>query len=111
MMFSYINLVVISLEKYSTGSSSSHLVTYSTVVMIYHAPVHLASVKYGPMKSITQISNVKLGFTNIKGIHVLGRGRPSCWHWSHLFKNSRQSWRMIGHHNTDCCIFMVVVSS
>ena len=61
----------------STGSDSTHLVTYSIAVMIYLAPVHFVGIGNGPMKSMAQISNVKLGFTNIKGISVLGRGRPS----------------------------------
>ena len=78
IIFSYINLAATSLEQVSTGSASTHLVTYSTTVMIYRAPVLLAGTKNGPMKSIAQISNVRLGFTNINGIFVLGRGQPSC---------------------------------
>ena len=69
----YINFAAISLEQDSTSYTSSHLVTYSTVVIIYHAHVHLASIENGPMKSIARISNVNLGFTDIKGIYVLGR--------------------------------------
>ena len=61
----------------STGSASAHLITYSTAVIMYLAPVLFASIGNGPMKSMAQISNVKLGFTDIKGIYVLGRGRPS----------------------------------
>ena len=74
MMLSYINFATISLEHDSTGSASAHSVTYSTDVIIYHAPVRLASIENGPMKSIAQISNFKLGFTDIKGFFVLGRG-------------------------------------
>ena len=59
------------------GSASAHLVTYSTAVIIYLAPDHLEGIGKGPMKSIAQISNVRLGFTDIKGISVLGRGGPS----------------------------------
>ena len=73
-MFSYIYFAAISLEHDSTSSASSHLVTYLTVVIIYHAPVLLAGIGNGPIKSIAQISNVKIGFTNIKVILVLGRG-------------------------------------
>ena len=62
----------------STGSASAHLVTYSTAVIMYLAPVLFAGMGNGPMKSMAQISNVKLGFTDIKGISILGRGRPSC---------------------------------
>ena len=43
-------------------------------MIIYPTPVPLASIGSGHIKSITQISNVKLGFTDIKGILVLGRG-------------------------------------
>ena len=59
------------------GSASTHLVTYSTAVIIYLAPDRLERIGKGPMKSIAQISNVRLGFIDIKGIYVLGRGRPS----------------------------------
>ena len=71
------NLVATSLEQVSTGFASAHLVTYSTVVIIYLAPVLFAGIGNGPTNSMAQISNIKLGFTDIKGIYVLGRGRPS----------------------------------
>ena len=77
MIFSYMNLVATSLEKVSIGSVSAHLVTYSTAVMMYLAPVLFAGIGNGPMKSMAQILNVKLGFTDIKGISMLGRGQPS----------------------------------
>ena len=66
--------MAISLEHVSTSSASAHLVTYSTTVSMYLAPVLFAGMGNGPMKLITQISNVKLGFTDIKGISLLGRG-------------------------------------
>ena len=69
------NLAAISLEHVLTGFAFTHLVTYSTTVIIYLAPVLFAGIGNGdPMKSMAQISNVKLGFTDIKGISVLGRG-------------------------------------
>ena len=68
------NFVVISLEQVLISSASTHLVTYSTVVIIYRAHVRLADIGNGPINSIAQISNFKLGFTDIKGISVLGRG-------------------------------------
>ena len=74
MIFSYMNLAATSLEHVSTGSASAHLVTYSTAVIIYLTPDHLVGIGNSPMKSIAQISNVRLGFTDIKGIFVLGRG-------------------------------------
>ena len=45
----------------STGSASAHLVTYSTAVMMYLAPVLFAGIGNGPMKSMAQISNANLG--------------------------------------------------
>ena len=79
IIFSCMNLVATSLEQVSTGSASAHLVTYSTTVMIYRAPVLLAGTGNGPMKSIAQISNVRLGFTKIKGIVVMVKDRPRHW--------------------------------
>ena len=79
MMFSYMNLESTSLEHVSTGSASANFVTYSTAVMIYLAPVLFVGIGNGPIKSIAQISNVRLGFTNIKGIYVLGSGQPRRW--------------------------------
>ena len=61
----------------STGSTSAHLVTYSTAVIMYLAPFLFVGMWNGTMKSMAQISNLKLGFTDINGISVLGRGRPS----------------------------------
>ena len=72
------NLAATSLEHVSTGSAYAHLVTYSTAVIIYLAPDRRAGTGNGPMKSIAHISNLRLGFTDIRGISVLGRGRPSC---------------------------------
>ena len=71
------NLEAISLEHVSTVSASIHLVTYSTAVIMYLAPILFAGMENGPMKSMAQISNVKLGFTDINGIYVLGKGEPS----------------------------------
>ena len=105
------NLVATSLEHVSTSSASAHLVTYSTAVMIYLAPDRLAGIGNGTMKSIAQISNVRLGFTNIKGISVLGRGRPSHWHLSHRLTNFLQSLWSVGHHNLGYWIFFAVVSA
>ena len=62
----------------STGFASAHLVTYSTAVIMYLALVLFAGMGNGPMKSMAQISNVKLGFTDIKGISVPEIGRASC---------------------------------
>ena len=50
------------------------LLTYSTAVIMYLAPVLFAGMGNYPMKFMAQISNVKLGFTDINEIYVLGRG-------------------------------------
>ena len=73
------NLATTSLEQVSIGSAFSHLVTYSTVVMMYLAHVLFTGIGNGTIKSISQILNVNLGFMDIKGIFVLGKGRPRCW--------------------------------
>ena len=100
-----------SIEHVSTGSASSYLVTYSTAMIIHLAPDHLAGIGNGPMNSMAQISNVRLGFTDIKGISVLGRGRPSHWHLSHRLTKLFQSLWSVNHHNPDCWIFFAVVSA
>ena len=105
------NLASTSLEQISTGFASSHLVTYSTTIIMYLAPVIFASIGNGPMKSMAQISNVKIGFTNIKGISLLGRGRPSHCHLSHWLTNFLQSLYSVGHHSPDCWILLAVVSA
>ena len=71
------NLAALSLEHVLTGSAYAHLVMYSTAVIIYLAPDLFAVIGNGPMNSMAQISNVRLGFTDIRGIYVLGRGRTS----------------------------------
>ena len=45
IIFSYMNLAATSLEQVSTGSTSAHLVTYSTTVMIYLAPILLPGLE------------------------------------------------------------------
>ena len=52
IIFSYMNLVVTSLEQVSTSSASSHLVTYSIVVMIYLTLVLFVGIGNGPINSI-----------------------------------------------------------
>ena len=91
IILSYMNLAATSLEQVSTGSASTHLVTYSTAVMIYLALDRRAGTGNGPMKSIAQISNVRLGFIEIRGISVLDSGRPSHWHLSHRLTKVLQS--------------------
>ena len=57
-----------------TGSTSSHFVTYSTVVIIYLAPVLFPCLGNGPTKSIAHVSKARLGFTGIRGISFFKRG-------------------------------------
>ena len=110
IMFSYMNLAATSLEQVSTGSPSAHLVTYSIVVMIYLAPVLFIGTGNGPIKLIAHISNVRLGFTDIKGISVLGSGRPRRWQQSHFLTKFLQSLYSVGHHSLNCWILFAVVS-
>ena len=105
------NLESLSLEHVLRGSAFAHLVTYSTAVIMYLAPVLFAGIGNGPMKSMAQISNVKLGFTDIKGISVLKRGQPSHGHLSRRLTKFLQSLWSVGHHNLDCWIFFPVLSA
>ena len=71
------NLAATSFMHEGTSSASAHFVTYSTVVIIYLAPVLLPYLRNGPTKSIAHVSKAKLGFTGIRGISFFKRGRPS----------------------------------
>ena len=110
IMFSYMNLEDTSLEQVSTGFVSTHLVTYSTAVIIYLTPDLFAGTVNGPIKLIARISNVRLRFTDIKGIYVLGSNRPRHWQRSHLLTNFLQSLYSVGHHSPNYWIFFEVVS-
>ena len=105
------NLASTSLEQVSTGSASTYLATYSTAVIMYLAPVIFAGIGNGRMKSMAQISNVKLGFIDIKGNYVLGRGRPIRWHRSHWLTNFLESLYSVDRHIPNCWVFLVVVST
>ena len=61
IIFSYINLVATSFVQEWTGSASAHLVTYSTTVIMYLAPVLFPCFGKGPIKSMAQVSKVRLG--------------------------------------------------
>ena len=104
------NLAATSLEHVSTGSACAHLVTYSIAIKIYLTLVLFAVTGNGPIKLIAHILNVRLGFSNINDIFVLGSGRPRHWHQSHLLTNVLQSLYSAGHHSPDCWIFFAVVS-
>ena len=78
---------------------------------MYLAPILFAGMGNGPMKLMAQISNVKLRFTDIKGIFVLGIGQPGRWHWSHWITKFLQSLYNVSHHGPDYWIFLAVVSA
>ena len=71
------NLDATSFQHEGTGSASSHLVTYSTVVIMYLAPVLLPCFGNGPTKSIAEVSKPKLRFIGMRGISFFRRGQPS----------------------------------
>ena len=52
MIFLYMNLEATSLEQVSIGFAFAHLLTYSTAVMMYLAPVLFVRIGNGPIKSI-----------------------------------------------------------
>jgi hypothetical protein len=71
------NFAETSLVQDSIGSTSSHLVTYSTAVMMYLAPVLLALCGNGSTKLIAQILKARLDFIELSGISFFHKGRPS----------------------------------
>lgn len=80
IMFSYINMVATSFVQDATRSTSTHLVIYSTVVIMYLAHVLYLGFGKGPTKSISHISSVKQGLMEIRGISFYFRGLPILWH-------------------------------
>ena len=60
-----------------TGSDSTHLVTYSTAIIMYLSPVLFPCFGNGPIKSIAQVSKVKLGLIGKRGISLFGSGWPN----------------------------------
>ena len=71
------NLAATTFVHEGIGSTSTHLVTYSTAVIMYLAPVLLPCFGNGPTKSITQVSKDKLGFIGMRGISFFKRGQPN----------------------------------
>ena len=82
-MFSYINLVATSFVQEWTGSTSSHLVTYSTTIIMYLAPVLFPCFGKGPIKPMAQVSKVRLGLMGRRGISFFYNDRPILWKASH----------------------------
>ena len=77
MMFSQMNLASTSFVHEGTGYASAHLVTYSTIIIIYLAPILFPCFGKGPIKSIDQVSKVKLGIIGKRGISLSGSGQPN----------------------------------
>ena len=71
------NLAATSFVHEGTGSASTHLVTYSTIVIMYLAPILFPYFGNGPIKSIAQVSKAKLGFIGRRGISYFESGRPN----------------------------------
>ena len=57
-----------------TGYASTHLVTYSTTIIMYLDPVLFPCFGKGPIKSMAQVSNVRLGLMGRRGISFFCNG-------------------------------------
>ena len=108
---SYINSVSTSLLQDSTSCVSFHFVSYYIVVRIYIAPILYLGLEKVPTESIAHISNINLGFMDIKGISFCLRGIPILWQSSHLRSWDLQSQLKVGNHNLSCRIFLIIVST
>jgi hypothetical protein len=78
---------------------------------MYFSPDIFSLFGNGLTKSMAQILNSKLGFTECKGISFFHYGRPILWHLSHFFIYSQQSLCKFGHQRLDWRIFMAIVSA
>ena len=83
IMFSYINFVATCFVQECTGSTSTYLVTYSTTVIMYLAPILFPCFGKRPIKSIAQVSKVRLGLMGKRGISFFCNGWPILWLASH----------------------------
>lgn len=66
-----------------TGSTSAHTMIYSTTVIMYLIPILFPCFGKGPIKSMAQVSNVRLGFMGRRGISFFCNGWPILWQASH----------------------------
>ena len=82
-MFSYINLDATSFVQEWTGSAFYHLVTYSTAVIMYLAPVLFPCFGKGPIKFMAQVSKVRLGLIGRRGNSFFYNGWPILLQASH----------------------------
>ena len=81
IMFSYINLVATSLLNDSIGSTFVDFVTYSRTMIMYLALVLYPGFGKDPTKSISYISNVRLGVMDIWGISFCFKGLPILYNY------------------------------
>ena len=77
IIFSYINLDATSFVQDLAGFAYAHLVTYSTIVIMYLDLILCPDFGNGPTKYMVQISKVKLGFMEIRGILCNFKGFPN----------------------------------
>ena len=82
-MFSYMKFVAASFVQEWIGSPSAHLVTYSIVVIMYLAPILIPCFGKGPIRFMAQVSNVRLGLMERRGISFFYNGQPILWQASH----------------------------
>ena len=61
------------------GFASSHLVTYSIVVIMYLAHVLFPCFGKGPINYMAQVSKVRLGIMGRRGISFFCNGQPILW--------------------------------
>lgn len=110
LYFHILFLLLVLWYMISNSSTSTHLVKYSTIVMIYFSPVCLALLGNRSMKLISQISKGSDGTIECCSIWCVNSGRLDLWHMSYFSACCQQSRNNICHHNPSCNIFRAVVS-
>ena len=97
-------IIVFALQSF-TIVASSHLVSYSFVVIIYLAPDLLVCGLIVPTKSIAHLSNTLRVTWGFRGISSLLDGFPTHWQTSQFWQYSFTSLETVGHHSTMHNIF------
>jgi hypothetical protein len=82
MMSSNMKCIVVVALQSLNSLTSSHLVKYSIVVMMYLTPVLFPSGFIGPTKSMAHFSNACRVSCGANGISSLWEGFPTHWHTS-----------------------------
>lgn len=108
MMFSKINLVVVSAVQSLTDAASSHLARHSIVVMIYLAWERHAGGLIGSINSTVHFSKIYSAHTGCKGSSSRCDGFPTLWIMSHFLAYSFTFLKIVGHQSFACSIFLVV---